>query len=95
MSTYFLQSLLPDWLEYNETGVTVLPPFDFQLRWETKISLLWDALTDSERENITPIEPPYTEEIVAEFVHRLKTTKNNTNYCFSCFSVECYYLVST
>jgi len=47
----------------------------FQMEWELRFFELWQELTDSEREMITPIQPPYTEQQVSEFLQILKNTK--------------------
>jgi len=49
----------------------------FQIKWEDVFVKLWDELTDAERESITPIPLPYTEESVISFVEQLKSAKKN------------------
>ena len=90
MSWYYVQSLLPKWItirgeegEFDITDVSI----QFQVEWETKFSSLWYSLTDSEKERITPIEPPYTEESVSAFLELLKQTKENRGVLDSIISV--------
>ena len=74
MKEYHIKSLLPEWIQVQgqleSFGVESF--FQFQLKWEQNLSEMWQSLTDSEREEITPIEPPYTEESVARFLDILK-----------------------
>ena len=79
MSVHYIKSLLPDWvtLVTESGGFELSSAFKFQLEWEQKLSEMWYSLTDEERELITPIGSPYTEEKVITFLDVLKHTKAN------------------
>lgn len=89
MSEHYAQSLLPKWIKLKgeEGGVELDVSVQFQLEWEKKLSEMWYSLTDSERERITPIEPPYTEESVSEFLDLLAKTKKNRSVFNSIISI--------
>ena len=89
MSDIYIQSFLPSWVKLIDFGNTEITDvsFQFQLEWEKKFSEMWYSLTDSERKKITPIEPPYTEKSVVEFLEILKQTKENRGIIDSITSV--------
>ena len=89
MREYYMTKLLPKWvtLTGEEGGFNLDRSFQFQLEWERKFSSMWYDLTDSERERIVPIQYPYTEQSVAEFLERLKEIVENRGIIDSIVSV--------
>ena len=64
----------------GDTGAVELSvSFQFQLEWERTFLQMWRSLTPVEQNSIVPIQPPYTEQSVAEFLSVLtKVRKSRT-----------------
>ena len=65
-----------EWNRQTESFEWKKKPFDYdyQLGWEHRFVKMWSELTSSEKEEIDPIQPPYTEEEVVLFLETLKRT---------------------
>ena len=65
------------------------PPFDYdyQLAWEHRFFKMWSELTPLERAETEPIQPPYTEDEVVEFLERLKKIQRERNVLDSVLSL--------
>ena len=82
MKSYYVKGLLPEWVIVHEEieDFELEPTFQFQLKWEQTFLKMWQDLIDSERDQITPITPPYTEEMVTGFLDLLKRTRQNRGF---------------
>jgi len=57
----------------------------FQGEWEEKFTKLWSELTVKEQRSLIPIQPPYTEESVVEFLAELRKVKERRGWSFPSF----------